>query len=239
MKPDDDRQTPPPPRDLRCRRRRRASRHRACRASAPRAERPGDLSGRRQGCGRDGRGRGAALSRRTWPCAIAADRHRNHPPRPWRADAADQGDRSRPSGARRGWTEGRGRQLATGAGGRCRRSPAGAAVGRRLRELDRAGRRGVVRAEAAGDPGVVALRRADRRGQYCSQASVTDQGRPARARREARRDRDAGDIRRSARRSVRDRIGTDGAGSDHARRRARHRCKIRPPGRRCRSPRAH
>ena len=39
--------------------------------------------------------------------AVAADRYRDHPPRPRRADAADQGGRSRPSGARRGRPEGR------------------------------------------------------------------------------------------------------------------------------------
>ena len=43
------------------------------------------------------------------------------------------------------------RQPAAGRERRCRRSPAGAVVGRRLRQLDRAGRGRVVRAETAGD----------------------------------------------------------------------------------------
>ena len=43
--------------------------------------------------------------------AVAADRHRHHPPRPWRADAADQGDRGRPSRARRSRAESRGGHL--------------------------------------------------------------------------------------------------------------------------------
>ena len=64
-----------------------------------------------------------------------------------------------------------------------RRSAAGAVVGRRLGELDRAGRRHLVRAETAGDAGAAALRRADRRDQHRAQASVADQGRPAGARR--------------------------------------------------------
>ena len=128
--------------------------------------------------------------------------------------------------------------LRLAAGRRGRRSAAGAAVGRRLGELDRAGRRRIVRAEAAGDPGAVALGRADRRGQHRAQASVADQGRPAGARRPARRNRDAGDLGRAARRSVRDRLGTDGAGSDHAGGRPRHRREIWPRGRRRRPPRA-
>ncbi len=89
--------------------------------------------------------------------AVAAVGHRHHPPRPRRADAADQGDRSRPSRARRGRAEGRGERLQLARAGRRRRSPAGAAVGRRLGQLDRAGRGRVVRAEATGDAGAVAL----------------------------------------------------------------------------------
>ena len=72
IKESDDRQTPAAARDLRCRGRRRASRCRAVGASAPRAERPGDLSGRRQGRGRDGGSRGTALSRPAWTCSVTA-----------------------------------------------------------------------------------------------------------------------------------------------------------------------
>ena len=79
------------------------------------------------------------------------------------------------------------------------RSAAGAAVRRRLRELDRAGRRRFVRAEAAGEPRAAAFGRADRRDEHRPQASVADQGRPAGPRRAARRrDRDAGDLGRAA-----------------------------------------
>ena len=128
--------------------------------------------------------------------------------------------------------------LRLGRGRRRRRSAAGAVVRRRLGELDRAGRGRFVRAEAAGDPGAAALGRADRRDQHRPQASVADQGRPAGARRTARRDRDAGDLGRAARRSLRDRLGTDGAGSDHAGGCPRPRREIRPRGRRRRPPRA-
>ena len=93
-------------------------------------------------------------------------------------------------------------------------------------------------AEAAGDPGVAALRRADRRDQYGAKTSVADQGRPSGARRPGCRDRDAGDLRRAARRSVRDRIGTDGAGSDHACGCPRAGCEIRSEARRSDQPRA-
>ena len=113
-------------------------------------------------------------------------------------------------------------------GGRARRSPAGAVVGRRLRQLDRAGRWRLVRAKTAGQPRAAALGRADRRGEYRPKASVADQGRPAGPRRSARRDRDAGDLGRAARRRFRDRIGTDRAGSDHAGRCARAGREIRP-----------
>ncbi len=198
IKASDDRQTPSAARDLRRRGRRRASRRRAVGASAPRTERPGDLSRRRQGGRGDGGGGGTTLSRPAWTCSVEAHGHRHDPPRSWCADAADQGGRGRPSGARRGRTEGRGGKPAPGRGRRCRRSPAGAAVGRRFGELDRTGSRRVVRAETADHPGAAALRRADRRGQHRAQAPVADQGRTTRPRRAPRRHRDAGNIRRAA-----------------------------------------
>ena len=100
--PGHDRPTPSVARDFRCRGRRRASRCRAGCASAPRPQGQGDLSCRRQGRRRHGGRRRAALSRRARARSVAPDRHRHHPPRPWRADAADQGDRGRPSDAGRG-----------------------------------------------------------------------------------------------------------------------------------------
>ena len=236
--PDHDRQTPPPARDLRRRRRRRASRRGAGGASAAPAEGPRDLPCRRQGRGRHGGGGGAALSRQARPRPLAAFGGRDHAPRPRRADAADQGDRGRPSRARRGRIEGRGGEPATRRRCRCRRSVAGAFVRRRLRQLDRAGCGRILCAEAAGDARAVALGRADRRGQHRPQAFVADQGRPAGARREAGRNRDAGDLRRAARRPFRDRLGADGAGSDHAGGRPRAGRQIWPSGRRRRPPRA-
>jgi len=95
----------------------------------------------------------------------SARRRCDHPPRPWRADTTDQGDRSRPSSARRGRAEGRGKKVCNW------RRVAGADdlllvlfVGRRLRELDRAGGRRVVvpRRKQTGNTGAVALGRADR-----------------------------------------------------------------------------
>src|ERR1700730_17241165 len=61
---------------------------------------------------------------------------------------------------------GKGAGARAAAARRCQRSPAGAVVGRRLRELDRAGRRRLVRAETTGDAGAVTLGRADRRGHH-------------------------------------------------------------------------
>ena len=62
-------------------------------------------------------------------------------------------------------------------------------------------------------------------------------GRLARAG-QTRRDRDARDLRRAARRSLRDRLRPDGAGSDHAGRRPRHRRQVQSRDRRRRPPRA-
>ena len=233
-----DRPAPPPACDLRCGRRGRASRRRAVGASAPGAERPGDLPRRRQGRGGDGGCGRTALSRRAWARPVAADRHRHHPPRPWRADAADQGHRGRPSRARRSRAESRRRYAASRGRGDRGRSAAGAVVRRRFGELDRAGRGRFVRAEAAGEPRAAAFGRADRRDEHRPQASVADQGRPAGPRGPTRRNRHAGDLRRSARRSVGDCIGTDGAGSHHAGGRPRAGGEVRSRGRRCRQARA-
>src|SRR3979490_1873398 len=82
---------------------------------------------------------------------IATPRHGHGGPT-GRVRAADRGGRSRPSGTRRSRNEGRGGQFAAGTGRRRRRSLAGAAVGRRFGQLDRARRRRVVRAETAADP---------------------------------------------------------------------------------------
>ena len=62
-----------------------------------------------------------------------------------------------------------------------RRSRAGADVGRRLGQLDRAGAGLVARGEAGGDARAAALRRHYRRDQHGAQASLAHQGRTARA----------------------------------------------------------
>ena len=67
------------------------------------------------------------------------------------------------------------------------RSRAGADVGRRIGQLDRACRGIIVRREAGGDARAAALRRQHRRDQYGAQASLAHQGRAACARRAARR----------------------------------------------------
>ena len=66
------------------------------------------------------------------------------------------------------------------------RSRAGADVGRRVGQLDRAGRDHACR-EAGGDARAAALRREHRRDQHGAQASLAHQGRAARARRRIRR----------------------------------------------------
>ena len=73
----------------------------------PEPPRSGDLPRRRQGRRRDGGGGRAALSRHAHARSVAPDRHCHHPPRPRRADAADQGHRGRSSRARRGRAESR------------------------------------------------------------------------------------------------------------------------------------
>ena len=125
----------------------------------PAAEGPGDLPCRRQGARRRWPRRRSGIISTLSGLSRRGCRHRHHPPRPRRADAPDQGDRGRPSRARRSRPEGRRREAAAGRDSRRRRSAAGAAVGRRLGELDRAGRGRVVRAEAAG-----------RRGRCCARA---------------------------------------------------------------------
>ena len=197
-----------------------------------RAEGPRDLPCRRQGRRRDGRGGGAALSRRarTRPCAAVGDR--DHPPRPWRADAADQGDRGRPSRARRGRIEGRGGEPAA-------RAPDAGADDLLLVLLSGGGSANWI---APVDGVSFAQKQQVTRALLRSGAPIGEVntvrkhlsrikgGRLARAG-QARRNRDAGDLRRAARRSVRDRLGADGAGSDHACGCARDRREIRP----CRS----
>ena len=103
------------------------------------------------------------------------------------------------------------------------RSRAGAAVGRRIGELDRAGRRIDARRQAGGDAGAAALGRQHRRDQHGAKTSLAHQGWPAGAASTAGSRRNAGDLRRARRRSRRDRLGADGARSDDACGRSRHR----------------
>ena len=75
-------------------------------------------------------------------------------------------DRGRPSGARRRRPESRRARARTGRRRGRRRSGAGADVGRRLGQLDRAGARRLVRRQAGGDARAAALGRQHRRDQH-------------------------------------------------------------------------
>ena len=90
--------------------------------------------------------------------AATARRPRRHAPRLWAADAAHSGDRGRPSGARTPPASRRpsGRSTLADAVD-AERSGAGAAVRRRVGQLDRAGRRADARGQAGGDAGAAAL----------------------------------------------------------------------------------
>ena len=109
-----------------------------------------------------------------------------------------------------------------------RRSRAGADVGRRLGQLDRARRGPDARREAGGDPRAAEIGRRHRRDQHGAQAPLPPQGRAARARGPSGPGRDPGDFRRARRRSGGDRLRADRPRSDHARRRARDRGALPP-----------
>ncbi len=121
---------------------------------------------------------------------------------------------------------------------RRRRSGAGADVGRRLRQLDRAGGRRVVRRQAGGDARAAALGRDHRRDQHGAQTSLAHQRRAAGAPRLSGEACDDRDFRRAGRRSIGDRLGTDGARPDDARRCARDRRQIQTRSARKRDRRA-
>ena len=163
-----------------------------------------------------------------WTGAVAAVRHRHHPPRPRRADPAHQGDRGRPSGARRGRAEGRGGKPAAGAdagaddlllvllsgGGSANWiAPVDGVSFAQKQQVTRAllrsgapiGEVNTVRKHLSRIKGG-RLARAGQRAEIVTLAiSDVPHDDP-----------------------VRDRIGADGAGSDHAGGRARHRREIRP-----------
>ena len=94
---------------------------------------------------------------------------------------------------------------------------------RRIGELDRTRPRSRTRRQAGDDARVVALRRQHRRGQHRAQASLAHQGRSAGRARATGTHRHLGDFRRARRRPRRDRLRSDGPGSFHAGRCARHR----------------
>ena len=108
-------------------------------------------------------------------------RHRGRASRLWPADASDRDDRSRPSGAGSSEPQFRRARARTRAVRDGRRSRAGADVGRRVGQLDRARARPCARGEAGGDACAAALRRQYRRDQHGAQTSLAHQGRTARA----------------------------------------------------------
>ena len=160
------------------RRRRRGGRSIGDRPEMPAgaAERPNDRSRRRQGGGGDGGGGRGALER----AARGAGRH---PRRPWRADEADLGGRGRTSQPRRGRRCSRERNPVDGARPDERRSRARPHFRGRVGAAFAAGRQGHARRQASDHPRSPEERRAHRRDQHRSQASLGDQGRPARGRR--------------------------------------------------------
>jgi len=171
---------------------------------------------RRQGGGIDDGGGGKPLSRDVQARAGAPRRPRRHPSRLCAADAPAAGDRGRPSGPRPGeprWGDAHARARRRGAG---KRSRAGADVGRRLGQLDRAVSRPHARREAGGDARAAQVRRGDRRDEHGAQASLAHQGRAARRARASGARGDARDLRRAGRRPRGDRLRPDRAGSDDA-----------------------
>ena len=110
------------------------------------------------------------------------------------------------------------------------RSACRAAVRRRLRADDTAGRRPHTCRQAADRAHVDGAERGHLRAEHRPQASVCDQGRPARGG-GRRGGADAGGVRRGRRRSVGDRVGADRRRRKHIRTGARHprACAAEPP----------
>ena len=190
------------------------------------AARPCDYSGGRQSRRLDGRDRGELLSRYDASASRTHSRRRGSAAWLWPADPHRHHDRGRPSSAGCGRLEG-GRACARTR--RCcyrRRSGAGADVGRRIGQLDRAGERRFVCRQTGGDAGAAALRRAYRRDQHRAQTSLAHQGRAAGAPRRSRQHCHHRDFRCAGRRSGGDRLGPDRARSIDAGRSARHRRQI-------------
>ena len=176
--------------------------------------RPADRAGRRQGRRRHDRGRRSGTIS-TAPVFRPEPPHRarRDAPRLWPADPASSDDRGRSSDARCRGLAAAERALALADARRRGRSRAGAAVGRRVRQLDRAGDGAYARRQAGGDARAAALGRQHRRDQHGAKASLPHQGRTARAARAAGARPDARDLRRAGRRSGGDRLGSDRARS--------------------------
>ena len=199
----------------------------------PPPARPAHPARRRQGGGLDGRSGGRRLSRPARACprarltGVAVARHGyGRPPR-----AVTMIEAGHPIPDARGARSRRARARARRRRGR-RRPGAGADVGRRLRQLDRAGgrplfadkqavTRALLRSGATiGEINTVRKHLSRIKGGRLARHALSGAARHHR------------DLRRAGRRSVRDRLGADGARSDHACRRARHRRQI--PARSCR-----
>ena len=100
------------------------------------------------------------------------------------------------------------RTLAAAARGRPRRYRRRPHLRRRLRQLDRSRGRGFAGREAGAEQGPAAVRRGDRRDELRAQASVADQGRPARGPHRRRTDSRLRHLRRAGRRSLDHRFRT-------------------------------
>ena len=159
--------------------------------------RPADRPGRRQSRGRHDRSGRAALSRPRQVAAGPADRACRHAARLWPPEPQDRDGRSRPSGAGCGGARGGAEGAADRRRGNRGRSRAGAVVGRRVRELDRAGGRVELCRQADGDAGAAALGRQHRRDEYAAKASVPHQGRASGPACTSRAGADARDLRRA------------------------------------------
>ncbi len=167
-------------------------------APAAAARWPHHLSRRGQGRSRAGGCGGAALSRHARPAGGAPVRTCDDASRPQPRDPADRGDRSRASGSRCGEPARGGAIAATGARRHRGRPRAGAALRRRLGQLDRARGRRFAAAEAGYEPRPAPLRRVDRRDEHRAQTPLAHQGRAPRARGAPGGGADAGDFRRAA-----------------------------------------
>ena len=180
------------------------------------AEGPHHRARRRQGFGRDGQGRRGPLGRarsKAWSS-----------PAPAMACPASgsRSSRRRIRCPTRAAATRRARILALAAERRAGRPRALPDLGRRLGAARSCRRRGsALEDKQAVNRALLALRRRHPRDEHGPQASLRDQGRPARRRGLSGRDGEPHHLRRAGRRPERHRLGADGRRPDHLRRRPR------------------